>query len=471
MHWNLFDETHSLKVVSYFLFAIRRYDMKYEKFDKNTTFEICDLFQMLYKGSNGFIKIMSQGNRKGYFYNTETLCDQDKLYSILNSHRFRKNNLYISLGTYKTMENARQDNLLTINALALDVDYTLSQGQECMTYAEASKALESAILDKFPVPTHIEHSRNMRLVYILNQPYILKKGKSKPCRDFLCRVTKMLCENLNGHTELIQFNATPHRLTSFLRVPYSTNLRYLDPYDPFSLSEHPSGIERYPVDFDLTGPTWDIDKLAECVLPEKFPGYEDWKRRKTQSPCHIYIVESPSFCEKRLKELQALQSRGYDIGYRERLCYLYWITARQNGMNADESIATVKEYNQRFRIPLEDHRLLTDCKPSPYIDGKTGLRCEGWERHFTDKSIREFLGIGNNEPGNSDKCKRYKEKKRAEREAIGDTKKQQIEQQVQTIAKLRAAKQTWQEIANYLNISLRTAKRYGERLKELEKGA
>ena len=71
---------------------------------------------------------------------------------------------------------------------------------------------------------------------------------------------------------------------------------------------------------------------------------------------------------------------------------------------------------------------------------------------------------------NSDKCKRYKAKKRAEREAIGNTKKQQIEQQVQTIAKLRAAKQTWQEIADCLNISIRTAKRYGARLKELEKG-
>ena len=53
--------------------------MKNEKFNKYKAVEIHNIFQMLYKNSNGFVKIMSQGNRKGYFYNTEVLCNAEKL--------------------------------------------------------------------------------------------------------------------------------------------------------------------------------------------------------------------------------------------------------------------------------------------------------------------------------------------------------------------------------------------------------
>lgn len=458
---------------------VRRCGMKNEKFNKHKTVEIHSIFQMLYKNSNGFVKIMSQGNRKGYFYNTEVLCNAEKLYAVLNSHRFRKNNLYISLGTFKTMENARQDNLLTVNALALDVDYTLYSNQENITYEEASKALELAILDGFPAPTYIEHSRNMRLIYILQHPYILKKGKSKPCRDFLNRVVLMLCESLNKHMEIIHFNATPHKLTSFLRIPYSTNLRYLDPYDPHDPFSKKPCVKRYLVEFTLIGSTWDIDKLAEYVLPEKFPGYDEWKKHQHQLPSHTYITGPSSVCEKRLKELQSLQFRGYGIGYRERLCYLYWITARQNGMDAREAIDSIKEYNEHFYLPLSEHQLLTDCKPSPYIDGRTGLHCEGWERHFTDKSIREFLGIGSDEPDlfqgegmtTKERSKKYRKKQRIKKELAGNTKKQQIEQQLPLISTLRTNGYTWKEIAEQLHVSICTAKRYGARLKELEKGA
>ena len=61
---------------------VRRCGMKNEKFNKYKAVEIHNIFQMLYKNSNGFVKIMSQGNRKGYFYNTEVLCNAEKLIYI-----------------------------------------------------------------------------------------------------------------------------------------------------------------------------------------------------------------------------------------------------------------------------------------------------------------------------------------------------------------------------------------------------
>lgn len=62
MPQNFFGKIYNLKNMSYFLFIMRRYGMKYEKFNRYKAVQICILFQMLYNVSNGFAKIMSLGN-------------------------------------------------------------------------------------------------------------------------------------------------------------------------------------------------------------------------------------------------------------------------------------------------------------------------------------------------------------------------------------------------------------------------
>lgn len=446
-------------------------------YDNNKINEISEMFSELYGETKGFIKIMSGNNRKGYFYSSEVLNDTTKLAAILDSRRFSLDNVYVSLASYKTMQHATLDNILAVNAIAVDADFTLYPGQEEIIPENAMQALRLAVLEGFPEPTYVEYSRNMRLVYVLDHPYIIPSDKKKAegCKSFLKRISKCLCDKLNEHTELINFNAEPQRLTSFMRIPFSVNKRTYGHYDYNRGIYVIDFINRYIVNAKQFRNKWDIQKLSEMVLPPLFDGYEEWKQRnKRKEESKVVSIRPQGILVRRLNELEELQRRGYDKGYREKMCYFYWLTARQAGQTEPEAVESVKRFNANFKIPLEEHRLLTDCKLSKYIDGRTGRRCEGWERHFKDSTIREHLGLGAAEPdlfggkgmSNSDKCKRYYTKKQIEKEAARNTKKQQIEDKLILVDILRKEGKTWQEVADALGVSLRTAKNYGERLKK-----
>lgn len=446
---------------------------KYSRYNNIEITRIAEIFSDLYEGADGFIKIMSGNNRKGYFYSREALGEKKKLEAILDSRRFSLDNIYASLATYRTMQHATMDNILTVNAFAIDADYTLYAGQEAITTTEAIKALKYAVLDGLPEPTYIEYSRNMRLVYILDHPYVipLDKKKAESCRMFLKRTVKCLSDKLNEHTELIHFNAEPQRLTSFIRIPYSVNKRSYGYYDQNREMYVIDHVDKYAINIERFGNRWDIQKLSEEVLPPLFDGYEEWKRsHKKKASSKIIRMKPQDLTERRLNEFKELQRRGYDKGYREKMCYFYWLTVMQSGKTPSEAVDAVKEFNASFRTPLDEHRLLTDCKMSAYIDEKTGKRCEGWERRFRDSTIREQLGLGTSEPDlfggkgmtNADKCKKYYTQK-----INGNTKQKQIEVQLQQVDKLRKEGKTWQEVADALGISLITAKRYGQRLKKL----
>lgn len=434
-----------------------------------------ELFTNLYDESRGFVKIMSGNNRKGYFYDPKVLKNPEKLNAILESRRFNVYNLYASLSTYKTMQCATMDNLLAVNALAVDADFTLYPGQEEVTVESAMRALEVAIIDGFPEPTYVEYSRNMRLIYIFDSPYIISsdKKKTESSKLFLKRVIKCLSDKLNEYTEIINFKAEPQRLTSFIRVPFSYNRRTFGHYD---CDEKKFVIDKenlYPVNFDWRGIFWDIDKLADTVLPPLFDGYTKWKQKDKKTSKDVYM-KPHGVMDRRLRELEELQRRGYDKGYREKMCYFYWLTAMQAGQTESEAAESVKKFNANFKIPLEEHRLLTDCKLSKYIDNRTKKQCEGWERHFRDQTIREQLGLGTTEKdlfrgegmSANERSKKYYNKKIG-----GNTKQKQIKEQMQQAQKLRKDGMTWKEVASAMGISERTAKRLGERIKKLEASA
>lgn len=442
-------------------------------FTETEVTEITDVFSRLYGNSDGFVKIMSTGSHRGYFYNREALSDETKVAAIMNSHRFDKENLYASTAAYRTMQKATSENILTVNALCVDADFSLRKGQEDVPIYDAIRALKLAVLDGMPEPSYVEYSRNLRLVYVLDGPYVIPKAKQKAesCKTFLKRVVQCLSEELNRHNEIIDFNATPQRLTSFIRIPYSVNKRTFGHYDFREEKYIIDAVNLYDVRIEWLHGKWDIDKLGGSVLPPLFDGYEDWKQRNRQNRKSSASGAVPqSVTDRRLKELEELQKRGYDVGYREKLCYFYWVTAMQKGQTNEEAKASVLAFNSHFKTPLEEHRLLTDCRLSGYIDGRTGRRCEGWERHFKDATIRESLGLGTNEEAdlfggrgmsNAEKCKRYYNNK-----INGNTKKKQLEQRMTEVQRMRGSGMKWKDIAEALGISERSAMRLGERLKQ-----
>lgn len=447
---------------------------------------ITDLYSHIQEtDSQEFIKLMSGNNRKGYFYRLEAITDPVKLGAILTSRRFSTDNFYMSLASYRSMDNARVENISRVFALGIDVDYRAVKGQEDISPSNMMRYLEY-IYEPYggiPKPTYIEYGRNIRMIYILEEPFnlnIKNSRKRQDCLAFLKRIEQVICDRLNNiqknpwYATLPQFHAEPHKLTSFFRVPYSLNKRYEGGYYDTSKRVYVVGeAERWIVDITKVGNTWDINKLAK-VLPPKFDGYDDWKQKqkKKKGKKTEQISDHRELSARRLSELCTLQSKGWDVGYRERMCYFYWIFSMQAGRTWDEAQQDTLLFNRGFHTPLKEHTVKTECKPSTYYDRRYQIWRDGWERRFTDAYLRTELQCENEGVfqgmTNAEKCRRYYQKKTAQRALAGQTKEQEIHQKVQAVKLYRDFGMSWQEIADTLGVGIATAKRYGQRIKKEE---
>lgn len=435
--------------------------------------------------SQEFIKLMTGKNRKGFFYRLEAITDPDKLGAILTSRRFGTDNFYMSMSSYRSMSNARAENISRVYALGVDVDYRAITGQEELEPSTMIKYL-NLIYEPFggvPKPTYIEHGHNLRMIYILEEPFnlnIKSSRKRQDCMEFLKRIEQVICDRLNNiqknpfYYSLPQFNAEPHKLTSFFRVPYSLNTKYEGGYYDTSRKVYVVGeANRWTVDIMKVGDTWDINKLAR-VLPPKFNNYDEWKKQKLKKEATKVerISDHRELSARRLTDLSTLQAKGWDIGHRERMCYFFWLFSMQSGRSWNEALEDTLKFNCGFKIPLREHTVKTECKPSPYYDRKFQIWRDGWERRFTDKYLQielqcegEGVFTGMN---NAEKCRRYYMRKTAQRALAGQTKEQDINQKVQAVKLYRDFGMSWQEVADALGVGIATAKRYGKRLKETE---
>jgi hypothetical protein len=167
---------------------------------------------------------------------------------------------------------------------------------------------------------------------------------------------------------------------------------------------------------------------------------------------------------RRVNVFEELQRRGYDIGYRERLCYLYWVHCQKAGDSFEKARDKTLEYNRKFEHPLKESFVIRECKPAPFIDSN-GKQCEGYERKFKDQTILEFLGITETDLFKSESRKevnrRYYEKQKQKKIDAGETKQQEIQARRELTLTLRALGKPWKEIADILEVSISTAKRYG----------
>lgn len=445
--------------------------------------EALEVMKYIFEGCKGFVKIMSPNNRKGWFYSAENLCDPEKLPSILTAEKFEVSNLMFSMSTYKRMGKATQDQILEVCALGIDVDYRSVSGQEEIEPEEVMRELQILFFEGYPEPSYIEYGRCLRLVYVLDKPYHIVKDQTKNRRskNFLKRIMQVLCEKLNKEKNF-KYNAEPHKLTSFFRVPGSLNRKYIMRWNTLKDEIEVEKVELYEVKTTEKLHKWDVNKLAEQVLPDVPEWLESWqekqakraKQKKKKGAEKVVRIYSGEFFTKRLQELEELQARGYDKYYRERLCYLYWLTCLQSEMDPDEAEEAVKKFNKGFKKPLRKNELRQAEPKSSFIDERTGCRREGWERKFTDKGIRAFLEIGDREPDilrgegmtTIERSKAYRERKKAEKALNGETKQAQLAMRREAVEAYRASGKSWQEIADILGVGLRTAKRYGEHMRE-----
>jgi hypothetical protein len=196
----------------------------------------------------------------------------------------------------------------------------------------------------------------------------------------------------------------------------------------------------------------DFQRFADTILDLVPDWYDEWKEKSHKKTGSFTPVEYKSndltaLCKRRINDLLELQRRGYGVGYRETMCWLYSEMYHQMGYEYKEYYALTKEFNNRFEKPLHP----------------TGLKCavakpEKFYR-LKDKTIREKLCLDADEQPDLFCGKSRKERYRAKLED-GKYKAEKIAETCLTITELIAEGKSNKEIEELLCLPHSTYQRY-----------
>lgn len=421
-------------------------------------FQVC---QWLYGRAGGFCKVGLYG--KHILYPTEVMRNPDKMASSIGSRRYKRSNTVISVATYQNDKDGTQKNLLTINALCIDIDYCTSCDRDIRNM-ECDKAVSrffcDILLDEIiPMPTYIEYGRNFRLVYVLDNPYIIPQSdtKRKDVLTFLRRVIQVISEKIQSVEDWGVDKR--YKVTPYVRIPESLNIKW----DFSQTNPIPVSIDEVRIWNSMPYVhLWDIEKLADTVLPELPSWYDDYKskEKKKHKQEHTVIRFNPfdSLFQKRMEDLETLQSIGWDKGFRETMVYLYRLTAVQSGLSESDALDKAIAFNNGFRTPLKESEVKVKCKPSNY------------QYKYKNSTIREMLNLGKDVYphlfagdglSRHDRYERDKDAIKTRKIEKGFvSKSEKLEITYKQIIKLHEQGMKQKDIANELGIPLRTIKRY-----------
>lgn len=210
---------------------------------------------------------------------------------------------------------------------------------------------------------------------------------------------------------------------------------------------------------------WDFDEFTEVVLPPKPEWYDSWKEKQTKKsrkkePLQLRYTTYNLF-QDRMHDLEKLQTLGWDVGYREKMVFLYRLSALQSGMTSEEALKAALEFNSAFATPLLPHDVEVRCKPSnPNLKYKNSTIRRELD---LDDRMHPLLFQSSSET-QSQRYQRRKEEKIQSGALV--TKQQRLEETYQQIIELKGKGKKQKEIEELLNIPHRTMTRHVKTLKE-----
>lgn len=461
---------------------------------EDTDLDICPpisdtakIFNLLFYEANGYVKVGQYMNHE--FYHTNALRDPFKLSAIIGSRKFKRDNAIFSICTYRDDKDGSQKNISTINAIVIDIDYLASTSKEIASLSAkdaVNRFIGCFLLDEvIPMPTYIEVGRNFKLVYILDHPFIIPKKipqkKKESIFTFFKRIIQVISETIQNAGCGDWGVDTAYKVAPYLRVPESRNVKW-NPLDfkfapnsqfknlfnpDFDKKTQPISVDEVYISDFSSWHTWDIDKLADTVLPPIDESwYYDYKERQNkkakQKKPTVQRLYSKNLFKQRMEDLESLQLLGWDVGNREFMVYLYRLSAHLSGMSLDEEINAAQQFNSKFEHPLHPHRVETQCKPADY------------NQKFKNSTIREKLGLGDKDYPHlfeGDGLSKHERYERAKEQQILNgklkTKSQQLEETYQKIIELQKQGYMRKDIETQLGIPHRTMTRYISKIKEI----
>lgn len=315
-----------------------------EKYIKLEIQECSELLQYIYVNDDEcFVRALSKSKGINKVYPINSLKEPIKLRQVLNS--LGKEDIYLSLNPFRTMDRATRSNLFCINAIAIDVDYKKIKELKCLEPYQVIELLEMDFFDsKIPTPNFIEYGNQIRLIYTIETCYIPK------FRDNVVTLARRISEVFSQ--ELKEYGAEKQNIETYFRVPGSRNSKNGAEVKIFAYND----AIRYT-----------LRELQELWLDELPKWYKKRKGRVQVSKKVAKLHNVYSLNCNRLMDFEKIQSHLNSIGaieLRARLCFQYrnytLIKLKyQNGELKAEDYEFAKEemlkFNRKFNEPLREH--------------------------------------------------------------------------------------------------------------------
>lgn len=316
--------------------GVRQLSYRYRcKYTIEEVKKIHNFFNLVFDSNDGgFVRLFTSKDAVGINLTMSSLLDLDNLKRSL-SYIGKEDAMY-SLNLFKEFDKKTKKDIQAFRLVAVDLDYKESK------YKKYSKenVIELLEMDYFntiiPIPNFIEYGNNIRLIYVLDET-VGCTSKSKNLVDKVYHAFANNLSELGGHK---------HTLTSYARIPYSTNTKTYDEICIINYSNYRYSLEELRDEWlNLVPPTYRTYIKSKKTKPKKKKGLSANKRGGV-----TYLFNEYSLNIARIKDLERIQEF-YNFKlqhYKEYLCFLYRNHCILSGMSHEEAEDKTKSYYLRF---------------------------------------------------------------------------------------------------------------------------
>lgn len=311
--------------------SYRRDIKKAYSIKKDETYQQAQLFGKIFDTDREcFVRIRCAATNKSYSYNVKDLKDHNKLFNILNSKKFTREDLFYSMATYKTMKSGEEVNIFSMHCIPVDIDYKKIRRLKNKTPMEVFEILEKEEFERtIPTPNVCEVGNQLRLLYKFESV-----GATKVSMNLVKRMGKIFAERL------IDYGGDSPRLTDYARIEGSINTKTGDKVHVFFIED---------------APIYKVGELRDKwldVLPEWYPA---WKEKSNKVVRFIPKDRDIWFninTERIQDFFNIAEYYGKEFDGRRFLCFQVRNHAKLRGDSDKEALELMKEFNNSLARPL-----------------------------------------------------------------------------------------------------------------------
>ncbi|MDV4152734.1 helix-turn-helix domain-containing protein [Clostridium sp. AL.422] len=329
--------------------------------------EMCKIFNKVFDTEKEcFVRLRCAESNIIYAYNVQDLKDNKKLFNILNSNKFRKEDFFYSLATYKTMLSGEEDNIFSMHLISIDIDFRKVKRLKDKTPMQIFEMIKEQEFDKnIPAPNYFEVGHQLRLLY-----KIQSVGATKLSKNLVKRINKVFNERM------IDYGGDTPRLTDYARIKGSINTKDNSIVDIFILEN----VQAYK-----------LKDLQEKWLNEIPSWYLTWKNKKHKGKIVKFRPKDKSVLYPlnmgRIEDFKKIAAYyGKDLDGRRFLCFLVRNHSLLAGFSEEEAKEMLREFNNNLAKPLSWRVIERDTRN---VNKKQYL--------YKDITILDYLGIGREE--------------------------------------------------------------------------